>query len=138
MPIFRVTRHPTAIQTTKQSIRAKLFLHDGDVGLDFVERVMRTEEVFSVELPDEECQLILTVGDLYRLVVDKLELPYVPSSEIELHSVGMARSSKSMQLSAWTSPDVWLTVKGVVREELGIEPSSIRESAKFVDDLRCD
>jgi acyl carrier protein len=108
------------------------------MGLDFVELVMRMDEVFSVELPDKECELIRTVGDLYRLVLSNLKLPYVPSSDIEAHSLGTARSWKTMQLSAWTTPDVWLTLRAVIQEELGVKLSAIKESATFLDDLRCD
>jgi acyl carrier protein len=108
------------------------------MGLDFVELVMRTEEVFSVELPDEECEFIRSVGDLYKLVLSKLQLPYVPSSDVEAHSPGTVRSGRSMQLSAWTTPDVWLTLKEVIHEELGVKRSAIKESATFIDDLRCD
>lgn len=50
--------------------------HDGTMGLDLVELLLRTEEVFSVDLPNEECELIRAVGDLYRLILDKLKLLY--------------------------------------------------------------
>lgn len=42
------------------------------MGLDTVEIVLRSEEVFAIDLPDRECALIVTVGDLYRLILDKL------------------------------------------------------------------
>jgi acyl carrier protein len=47
------------------------------MGLDFVELVLRTEEVFAIDLPDKECELVCTVGDLYKLILEKLELSYV-------------------------------------------------------------
>lgn len=43
------------------------------MGLDTVELVMRIEEEFGIDLPDEELQSIKTVGELYRLVLTKLE-----------------------------------------------------------------
>ena len=46
------------------------------MGLDTVEIVLRTEETFNVDLPDDECGMVVTVGDLYRLVLSELELPY--------------------------------------------------------------
>jgi acyl carrier protein len=39
------------------------------MGLDTVEIVLRTEETFNIDLPDEECSKVITVGDLYRLVL---------------------------------------------------------------------
>ena len=34
------------------------------MGLDSVELIIRTEDVFSVDLTDDECSQIRTVGDL--------------------------------------------------------------------------
>ena len=44
------------------------------MGLDAVEIILRTEEVFAVDLPDSECAKVSTVGDLYRLLLQKLTL----------------------------------------------------------------
>ena len=102
------------------------------MGLDFVELIIRTEEVFSIQLPDEECQLVRTVGDLYKLVLDKLTLPYVPSIEIEADPGGIARPLRSgLRLSQWTAPDTWLTLKAVISDQLGIKRSAITELARF-------
>ncbi len=43
------------------------------MGLDSVELVLRIEEEFSIELPDPEIRDIRTVGELYRLVLSKVE-----------------------------------------------------------------
>lgn len=43
------------------------------MGLDSVELVLRIEEEFSIELPDGEIMDTRTVGDLYRVVLSKLE-----------------------------------------------------------------
>ena len=42
------------------------------MGLDTVEIVMRIEEEFSIELPDAELGAVITVGDLYEVVLSKL------------------------------------------------------------------
>jgi len=44
------------------------------VGLDAVELVMRTEDEFGISLTDDEASSARTVGDLYRLVLSKLDL----------------------------------------------------------------
>jgi len=109
------------------------------MGLDTVELVLRTEDVFAVYMPDEECGQIRTVGDLYKLILQKLDLPYIASGEIEAQALGNMRPlTEVMRLSPWTTPDVWLTLKEVIHDQLGVKPSSIVETASFVDDLRCD
>ena len=45
------------------------------MGLDTVEIVLRTEETFNIDLRDDECGRLVTVGDLYRLVLRKLDCP---------------------------------------------------------------
>lgn len=45
------------------------------MGLDTVELVMKVEETFDLTIPDEEAEKILTLGDLYRFVLDRLEQP---------------------------------------------------------------
>jgi hypothetical protein len=109
------------------------------MGLDTVELVLRTEDVFAVYLPDEECGQIRTVGDLYKLILQKLDLPYIASGEIEAHALGSIRPlTEVMRLSPWTTPDVWLTLKEVTHNHLGCPRSHIVETASFLDDLRCD
>jgi len=43
------------------------------MGLDVVELVLRVEETFGIDLPDDELQSVRTVGDLYQLVLSKLD-----------------------------------------------------------------
>jgi len=44
------------------------------MGLDAVEIVMRTEDEFSITISDEEAETAATVGDLYRIVLAKLNV----------------------------------------------------------------
>ena len=109
------------------------------MGLDIVELVMRTEEVFSIDLPDEQCESVRTVGDLYRLVLEKLALPYLSSIEIETNALAVARPlNPAMQLRPWKTPDVWITLKFLIHEQLGIKIERITETATFLEDLGCD
>ena len=42
------------------------------MGLDSVELITRTEDVFfSLDLPDDECSQVRAVGELYQLVLQK-------------------------------------------------------------------
>lgn len=43
------------------------------MGLDTVELALEVEERFGISLPDEECQKVTTVDDLYQLVLSKLD-----------------------------------------------------------------
>jgi acyl carrier protein len=109
------------------------------MGLDTVEIVLRTEEVFNIDLPDDECGQVVTVGDLYRLVLSKLELPYVGPAEVESSAQGRNRTSMSMPgLSPWSPPDVWMTLRGIIIDQLQIDEAEVKEDATFLNDLRCD
>ncbi|MGD0631828.1 MAG: hypothetical protein ABR987_21055, partial [Terracidiphilus sp.] len=44
------------------------------MGLDSVELVLRTEDEFSIILSDDEAASAITVGDLYNLVLSKLDV----------------------------------------------------------------
>jgi acyl carrier protein len=46
------------------------------MGLDTVEIVLRVEETFGVDLPDDELESVATVGDLYKLLLSKLDGSY--------------------------------------------------------------
>jgi acyl carrier protein len=46
------------------------------MGLDTVELVLRVEETFGLDLPDDELESVATVGDLYKLLLSKLDGSY--------------------------------------------------------------
>jgi acyl carrier protein len=109
------------------------------MGLDTVEIVLRTEETFNINLPDDECSQVVTVGDLYRLVLGKIELPYTRADEIEAAGQGRNRSHLTMpSLSSWSPPDVWLTLKGIIVDQLKANEEDVTEEATFLRDLGCD
>lgn len=112
------------------------------MGLDTVELVLRAEETFGVELPDYECSLIITVGDLYRLILDRLNLEYLTASVIEDSAsefIGQDRSMNQLPaLADGNAPDVWATLKGLICDQLQVNEWEIKESASFSNDLQCD
>jgi hypothetical protein len=73
------------------------------VGLDTVEIVMRIEEEFSINLPDADLSSVVTVGDLYGIVLNKLETTprssclsskaFYRTRRALVDSLGMARRS---------------------------------------------
>ena len=109
------------------------------MGLDTVELVLRVEETFDVILPDDECGNVKTVGDLYRLILGKLSLSYEGSDIAESSHVGCDRSMRHFPaISPWTTADVWMTLKGLILDQLQVRPSKVHEGATFMDDLGCD
>ena len=109
------------------------------MGLDTVEIVLRTEETFNVDLPDDQCSQVITVGDLYRLVLGNLKLPYVPAKEIEAGGHGRNRSHLRMpSLPQWSPSDVWLTLKGIIADQLQVSEEDVTEEAALGRDLGCD
>ncbi len=107
------------------------------MGLDTIELVLRTEEIFSVDLPDDGCARVVTVGDLYRLLLGKLQLPYLPAAEAESLPYRVDRS-RIFHLQPWTTPDVWANLKAIIMDHLQVPEDEVHESARFLDDLRCD
>jgi acyl carrier protein len=103
------------------------------MGLDVIELVMRVEETFSLDLPDDECEQVRTVGDLYRLVLKKLDLTYQPASEIET-----LPPTFQAKYPPWTTAKVWITLKDIIFDQLQVDGDEIREPASFVDDLGAD
>jgi acyl carrier protein len=56
----------------EQVTTAAAFIEDlGADSLDTVELVMAFEEEFSVEVPDEDAEKLLTVGDVVKYIEDK-------------------------------------------------------------------
>ena len=107
------------------------------MGLDTVELVLHTEETVLIDLPDNECAQLVTVGDLYRAVLSKRNLPYLPAAEAEalLHRVYLSRT---FHIEPWTTPDVWANLKAIILDQLQVPEDEIRESARFQDDLGCN
>jgi acyl carrier protein len=107
------------------------------MGLDTVEIVLRTEETFNIDLPDNECSRAVMVGDLYRLMLNKLGLFYMEATEVEVENRGRDRSHLRVpSLSSWPPPDVWGTLKDIIVDQLQVdEEEEIEEGATFLRDL---
>jgi acyl carrier protein len=103
------------------------------MGLDVVEVVMQTEETFAIAIPNDEAEQARTVGDLYRIVLSKFDLPYLPAVEIEKSPPPLDANSPP-----WTTAKVWFTVKKVVVDQLQVDGDEVRESAAFQEDLGAD
>lgn len=105
------------------------------MGLDVVELVMRVEEEFAINLPDDECGQMRTVGHLYRLVLKKLNLEYRPAAEIEREQPPNRHTYVKLPLN---TTSVWYTIKGIIVEQLQVDPNDVHEDSRFMDDLGAD
>lgn len=116
------------------------------MGLDAVEIILRTEEVFCVDLPDDECAQVVAVRDLYALVLRKHGLPEQNPHEIEELGVGQSRLRGRSHLirleigtnEPWNPPDVWRTVVAIIQDQLQVDLHRITPNARFAYDLGCD
>jgi len=89
------------------------------MGLDSVALLMDVEAEFGIEIPDQDAEKIITVGQLHDCVMDKLKHGDSPWSD--------------------RHPDaVWQRLRGMIAEFTAIEMDQVVRSARFVDDLRMD
>ncbi len=49
------------------------------MGLDGIEIILRAEELFDINITDEEASALNTVGEFYKLICIKLDVPPLPS-----------------------------------------------------------
>ena len=89
------------------------------MGLDSVELVMAFEEEFEVEIPDDEAERIVTVGDARDCIVGKLR-------------------ARAEDLDAVDPEEVWARIKAIVVDHIGVRPEKVTPDAAFIDDLGVD
>jgi hypothetical protein len=84
-------------------------------------------------------RLIVTVEELFKLVLDKLHLPYRPADELEKECFGRDYSNPALlHLAQWNVADVWATTRGIIIDPLRVKLEKVREASSFVRDLQCD
>ena len=86
------------------------------MGLDSVELVMRFEEEFSFRIPDSDAAQITTPGKMLDYIIQELR----------------ARGENPDE------QDLWMKVKNIVVDQLGVKPEEVTRSARFVEDLKVD
>lgn len=106
------------------------------MGLDVVEIVLRCEEEFGVELENDSLEGMQTVGDLFELIREQLNLPAatdVPRPAQRL-LVPIAIAPKE----ELTRDPVWQKLVEILTDQLQVEPDKITYAASFGDDLVAD
>jgi acyl carrier protein len=86
------------------------------MGLDSVELVMATEEHFGIEIPDDVAGTLVTVGALHACVVSELERVGRPQDPM----------------------GVFVELRELICDQLGIAPERVVLEARFVQDLKMD
>jgi acyl carrier protein len=88
------------------------------MGMDLVELVMEIEDDFQVSIPDEEAQLIRTVGELSEWLAREVSADSTPSS--------------------WTTDQLQAHLYQIIADQLGIRVEDIHPESRFVEDLGAD
>ena len=103
------------------------------MGLDAVEIILRVEELFVIDIGDEEAAKVETVGQFYELICSKLQIPPlrspVTSEELPVithHKKVFLFLSRDTPLPApadvlpWSPQSVWDCVVAVFVDQLGL------------------
>ena len=87
------------------------------MGLDTVELVMAVEEEFAIEIPNAEAGSMERVGDMNAFVV---------------------RTLRERAESVVDDAHVWVRLREIIVEQLGVRPEEVTPTAHFIRDLRAD
>ena len=114
------------------------------MGLDVVEVVMRTEEVFGINVPNEDAEQATTVGRLYEIVCVRLGLPPTRPTRPGTPRLTNAPSIPGRFITpptatpSWTNEDIWATLVATVVDQLRVDASEVTYHAHWSDDLGAD
>jgi acyl carrier protein len=106
------------------------------MGLDVVELVLRCEAEFNVTLENDRLERVRTVGDIFELICEKLELPCGPDAPrpIRRTFIPLATGPKD----GWTRNSVWFKLVQICSDHLQVDEDEITYHASFLEDLRAD
>jgi len=121
------------------------------MGLDAVEIILRTEELFAISIADDEAEAVRTVGDLYGLICSKLNLTPLPSptTSSELPRI-TDKQSKYLILRThtplppppnslpWSPQSVWDALVAIFVDRQGLRAEDVLYHARIVQDLGVD
>jgi acyl carrier protein len=106
------------------------------MGLDIVEVVMRCEETFDVRLEPIRLEQMRTVGDLFELVCEQLNLR--GGAPMRAPIAGATLPLIAIPAGGWSKDNVWTKLVQICVDQLQVESDQVNYAASFVDDLGAD
>jgi len=121
------------------------------MGLDAVEIVLRTEELFGISIGDDEAGAVRTVGDLYHLICAKLNLTPLASPVTPGRIPTISERDKKFlflytvtplpappEVLPWSPQSVWDCLVAVFVDQQGLDAKDILYHARIAQDLGVD
>lgn len=121
------------------------------MGLDAVEIVLRTEELFVITFTDDEVAAVRTAGDFYRLICSKLnvtplqspvtsaELPKITHKEKRFLFLSMHTPLPAPpEILPWSPQTVWDALVAVFVDQQALKAEKIIPDARIAQDLGVD
>jgi hypothetical protein len=118
------------------------------MGLDAVEIILRAEELFAIEIKDEEAARVETVGQFYDLICSKLhisplqspitprELPVLTHHEkIFLFLSRPTHLPAPVEVLPWSPQSVWDCVIAIFVDQQGLRAKDVTYHARIGSDL---
>jgi len=121
------------------------------MGLDAVEIVLRTEELFAITIKDDEVAAIRTVGHFYQLICSKLNVTPLPSPITSAELPTITHKEKKFlfpsthtplpappELLPWSPQTIWDTLVAIFVDQQCLSPTKILYHARIAQDLGVD
>jgi hypothetical protein len=121
------------------------------MGLDAVEIVLRTEELFAITIADDEGAAVRTVGDFYNLICSKLNITPLPSPITSAELPKITDKEKTFlflsrhtplpappEVLPWSPQSVWDVVVAIFVDQQALKREDILYHARITQDLGVD
>jgi hypothetical protein len=121
------------------------------MGLDSFEIVLRAEELFAIQIPDDEAARIRTVGDFYELICAKLGISPLPSPVTSERLPIISQREKTFlflerhkplaapqEVLPWSPQSAWDCLVAVFADQMCLKPRKISYHARIAEDLGVD
>jgi hypothetical protein len=121
------------------------------MGLDAVEIILRAEELFAIEIADDEAAKVETVGQFYELICSKLHiaplrspvtsegLPVITHREkVFLFLSRHTPLPAPAEVLPWSPQSVWDCVTAVFVDQQGLKAEDVTYHARVAKDLGVD